>query len=658
MSDLSIPGVNGGQYDKLVEALIKKERIPRDREAESLEQLKLQDASWRQINQLSAEVRDVARNLYSFNNPFSEKNAESSNERALTATATRAAQNQTVTISVIQTAREDKFLSDSIDKGLEIPKGKYTFKIGEKEISVNWKGGKYKGFIDLVNSRAKDMLNISEIKVTPDTKALLFASKIAGEKNRLEFEDDAFDFALKMGIIKKNDSNIITPSVSSLETQPESTGKIDFSETVSATSRYMMELRVTLRTPAEGEARTSSSKDSAVYEQIGSVSYKGVTVQNEASKDGLDTLAAQNNGRIRAPKPPDMNVFSLESVKGAFIPLPPISNTEEPQTITVPLSEYGNVKALAVHNNNGGKSVVIEDIRIYDPKATGEYVPVNAVSTAQDAIINFEGIQVKRDKNDIDDLMPGVTLHAHEATEKQEKITVKPDKEAAKNSIIEFVAKYNRLLAQINILTQNRPEVIEELTYFSEPEKEDAEKKLGLMQTDTTLTTLKSNLRKIISSPYKPNEDSALFMLNQLGISTKSDSSAGIDRARLRGYLEIDEKQLDDVLETDMDAVRLFFGFDSNGDILVDSGLAHTLHEQINPYTQRGGIFSVKTGTLKTKMDFSQKKIAAYDKKLAEKELQLKQKYGNMEGTLKNLQKQSQTIENFDRQNRQNSNQR
>ena len=420
----------------------------------------------------------------------------------------------------------------------------------------------------------------------------------------------------------------------------------------------MMELRVTLRTPAEGEARVSSSKDSAVYEQIGSVSYKGVTVQNEASKDGLDTLAAQNNGRIRAPKPPDMNVFSLESVKGAFIPLPPISNTEEPQTITVPLSEYGNVKALAVHNNNGGQSVVIEDIRIYDPKATGEYVPVNAVSTAQDAIINFEGIQVKRDKNDIDDLMPGVTLHAHEATEKQEKITVKPDKEAAKNSIIEFVAKYNRLLAQINILTQNRPEVIEELTYFSEPEKEDAEKKLGLMQTDTTLTTLKSNLRKIISSPYKPNEDSALFMLNQLGISTKSDSSAGIDRSRLRGYLEIDEKQLDDVLETDMDAVRLFFGFDSNGDILVDSGLAHTLHEQINPYTQRGGIFSVKTGTLKTKMDFSQKKIAAYDKKLAEKELQLKQKYGNMEGTLKNLQKQSQTIENFDRQNRQNSNQR
>ena len=351
-----------------------------------------------------------------------------------------------------------------------------------------------------------------------------------------------------------------------------------------------------------------------------------------------------------------MNVLSLESAKGILIPLPPIADTEETQTITVPLSEYGDVKALAVNNNNGEKSIFIENIRIYDPQAAGDYIPVNAVSTAQDAIINFEGVQVKREKNDIDDLIPGVTLHTHDATEKQETITVKPDKEAAKNSLIEFVAKYNRLIAQINILTQKQPEIIEELTYLSEEEKKDAENKLGLMQADMTLTTLKGNLRRLVSAPYKPNENAAVFLLSQIGISTKSDSSAGIDRSRLRGYLEIDEKKLDNVLETEMDAVKLFFGFDSNGDLLADSGLALSIYEQINPYTQRGGIFSAKTDTLKTKMDFSQKKIATYDKKLAEKEKQLKQKYGNLEGTLKNLQKQSQTVENFNRQNRNQNN--
>ena len=145
MSDLSIPGVNN-TYEKLVEALMKKERIPRDREAEKLERLKLQDDSWRQVNKFSLEVRNAARDLYSFNNPFVEKIAESSNERSFTATASRGAKDQNVKLSIVQVAESDKFLSTEINNDLQIKKGIYTFKVGEKTISVNWKGGKYKGF--------------------------------------------------------------------------------------------------------------------------------------------------------------------------------------------------------------------------------------------------------------------------------------------------------------------------------------------------------------------------------------------------------------------------------------------------------------------------------------------------------------------------------
>ena len=96
-----------------------------------------------------------------------------------------------------------------------------------------------------------------------------------------------------------------------------------------------------------------------------------------------------------------------------------------------------------------------------------------------------------------------------------------------------------------------------------------------------------------------------------------------------------------------MEEVKLFFGFDSDGDILIDSGLAHAMYEYINPYTQRGGIFGIQTDSLKQKMDSSQKRIENYDKKLAEKEQSLKKKYGVMDGTLKSLQKQSQTMKNF-----------
>ena len=644
MSDLSIPGVNS-TYEKLVEALMKKERIPRDREAEKLEHLKLEDDSWRQVNKFSLEVRNAARDLYSFNNPFVEKIAESSNERSFTATASRGAKDQNVKLNIVQVAEADKFLSTEINKDLQIPKGKYTFKIGEKSVSVNWKGGKYKGFIDLVNSKAKEILNISEIKITPDTKSLLFSSNMTGAKNRLEFADDALPFAIEMGLIKKNDTSAIKTSVSSIETKPETSQKIDFSEAVRAKGQYVMELTVSIKEPSKEVVQKKEEMGEKIYEQIGSIAYRGIVVQNEPSNDGLEKTKMETN-KISGPKV-DMNILALESTRGVLIPLPPLSENAEKQTITIPLAEYGDVKALAINNNNSDKAVFIENIKIFDPKAAGDYVPVNPVSTAQDAIINFEGIQIKREKNDIDDLIPGVTLHAHESSEKQEKLTIKPDVEAVKNAIIELVAKYNRVFAQINILTQNKSEIIEELTYLSEAEIEDAQKKLGLMYADSTLITLKSNLRQTINTAYKPANDSKIFMLAQLGISTKSDSSGGIDMSRLRGYLEIDEKKLDEVLKNNMEEVKLFFGFDSDGDILIDSGLAHTMYEYINPYTQRGGIFGIKTDSLKLKMDSSQKRIENYDKKLAEKELALKKKYGIMDGTLKSLQKQSQTMKNF-----------
>ncbi len=661
MSDLSIPGVNG-TYEKLVEALMKKERIPRDREAESLAHLKLQDESWRQVNKFSLEVRDIARNLYSFNNPFVEKIVESTNERSITATASRSAKDQIAKLTVIQTAQADKFLSNEIDKDFEIKKGKYTFTVGEKSFSVNWKGGKYKGFIDLINSRGKDILHISEIKITSEKKALLFASEISGEANRLGFDDDALDLALNIGLIKQNDSSAIQAKITQNEVKAESSQKIPFSEIVRAKDQYVMELNLSVHTPVHEDNIGSASQHEGagetageIYEQIGSISYKGIVIQNETSKDGLDTQTALQNGITEAAsldtEKSDMNILALESSRGVLIPLPSLSDTEAVQTVTIPLSEYGDVKALAVNNNNGNKSVTIDSIKIYNPKAAGGYIPVNAVSSAQDAVINFEGIQIKRDKNDIDDLIPGVTLHVHEASEKQEKITIKPDVEAAKNSIIEFIAKYNRLLAQINILTQRQPEIIDELTYLSAEETEDAQKKLGLMYGDSTLHTLKNNLRQLVSMPYKSSEDAELFMFSQMGISTKSEQTGGIDVSQLRGYLEIDEKKLDAALNSNMEAVKLFFGFDSDGDILVDSGLAHSIYEQINPYTQRGGILGIKTDGLKPKMESSQKRIENYDKKLEEKEKALRKKYGLMEGTLKNLNKQSQTIDNFNKQN-------
>lgn len=657
MSDMNIPGIGAGKYDNLIETLMKKERAPRDSAAEDLKKYEQQNAIWRKINQFSTEIREKTRELYSFNNPFIEKTVTSSNERVITATASRDAREQTFKISINQIAQADSFLSQEVSKDFQVPKGVYTFTVGEKKFSLNWQGGKYRSFIDAVNKKGKDIIRISEIKTSPSAISLLFESQLTGEANKLEFSDDALSFALETGLIKKNDRPAVDAEKTEAVIPAQTTERIAFSNPVRSSQHYVLEYTVSLQSDAEAAVPLSASGDTplsseeAIYGQVGSVSYKGVTVTNAPSDSGIASERLRLNTKPTAPVE-DYGVLSLVSPRGTLIPLPALADTTELQTFSIPLSEYGDITGIAVHNNNTDKTVSIAQIKVYDPKATGEYIPVNPVSQAQEAVLTFEGIPVKRSTNKIDDLIPGVILKLEDKTDKKESISIKPDTEAAKNAIIEFVAKYNRLLAEINIVTSNQQNVIDEIEYFTDDERKTAKENLGALFGDTTLSSLKNNLRQIVANVYRKNADTPIRTLSQIGISTKSDASSGLNEARLRGYLEIDEKKLDEALKDSMEDVRYLFGYDTDNDVLIDDGVAFQVFKQIDPYVQRGGIFSTRTNGLAAQIKTSKDKIARYDKALEKKELELRQKYGNMDGALRNLQKQSDMINNFSRQNK------
>ncbi|MEL3904636.1 MAG: flagellar filament capping protein FliD [Treponemataceae bacterium] len=673
MSDMNIPGVTG-TYDNYVEALMKVERVPRDNAQKDLDTYKDKRTAWQNVNRLASTLRKSSNALYSFNNPFAEKIVGSSDENAVTATATRSAENASFKIKVDKIASSDSFLSQPIDKKMEVPAGTYTFVVGDKTISFNWKGGNYRAFMDTINKRGKDILSVSEIKTASNSSSLLFKSEVLGEANRLQFEDDALTFALENGILKKNDGSVVGFDRQSVSVQPLSSDKIVFSKTVRGSDGNILEITVnkgagsvSSGTPPPGQqdagtVGTPATADTKTFEKLGTLSYQGITVTNEASSAGRlpetpplpapNTPApSQNPAGGSIPQGTNLNIFSLESARGVLIPLPPISNIDEEQKITVDLAEYGDVKALVLNNPNPNIQIDVSNIRIYDPKSTGEYTAANPVSVASDAQLEFEGIKISRPTNNIDDLIPGVTLNLHDKTEGTAKVDVEPDKELIKNSIIEFVANYNQVLTEINILTQINPEIIDELTYLTDEEREAAEKRLGLLSGDSALNGLKNQLRLNATAPYRATDETAIMLLSSLGISTNSSVGGGeLEAGRLRGYLEIDEKKLDEAISNNLTDVKAFFGFDQNGDKLVDSGLAYTMYTQLSPYTDRGGIFATRITSLNTKITSSTEKIAEYDKKLAAKEKELKRKYKVMEGTLKDMQGQSDKIKSFSKQ--------
>ena len=486
---------------------------------------------------------------------------------------------------------------------------------------------------------------------------MLFESQLTGEANRLEFSDDALSFALENGLIKKNDRLAVDAEKTEVAVPAQTTERIAFSKSVRGSQQYVLEYTVSLQNnadvsaPPSGQGEQASSGGNPIYEQVGTVSYKGVTVTNAPSDS---SIVPETLGLNPVPAAPveDYNVLSLVSSRGTLIPLPPLADTTEVQTFSIPLSEYGDITGITVHNNNTDKTVSLAQIKVYDPKATGEYIPVNPVSQAQEASLTFEGIPVKRSTNKIDDLIPGVTLQLEDKTDKPESISIKPDPQPAKDAIIEFVAKYNRLLAEINIVTSNQQAVIDEIEYFTDDERKTAEENLGALFGDTTLSSLKNNLRQIVANVYRRNTDTPIRTLSQIGISTKSDTSSALNEARLRGYLEIDEKKLDEALKNSIEDVRYLFGYDTDNDVLIDDGVAYQVFKQIDPYVQRGGIFSTRTNGLAARIKTSKDKIARYDQALEKKEQELRQKYGDMDGSLRNLQKQSDMINNFSRQNR------
>ena len=683
MAGLNIPGVTD-QYNTndTVEKLMKIERIPLTREQNQLESLKTEKNAWRDINTKLSSLRDNTKTLYSFENPFNSKLTSSTEEYAITAEANRSASLQSFKVDVIQSASSDRFLTDELENDFKVPVGTYTYIVGEKQITFNWKGGTLKDFSNAINKRGNNIIKSSIIGASAGNKSLLIEAVPTGKENRLIFEDDAKTFAFDSGMVDKIKSQTQTFASSQTEILP--VNKIEYDEPV-----YMPPLSLT-NTKYDEEKQTATVEPRGAYQvkvpekilrdtdlhlqftitqketeditpeinktliqpelpDAGTAEYGGIIISNNLSDTNLN-LPPEPPAPLEPVKTNSILYAVMEDGSEKEIPYTPAEDGKAAQ-IDVKLSEYPGLKAIAVRNLNTGTSYEISSFTALDPVKDLGYGPKHPVSTADDAIIKYEGITITRSSNKIDDVVPEITLNIHDKTEKTATIAVKPDTEASKAAIIEFVGKYNQAVAELNILSQNKQEIIDELDYLSPEEKEAEQKKLGLFQSDFSLTNIKSNMSSTLAARYLFSDTAEITMLSQLGIATNAGGySGGYSQSKLRGYLEIDEKKLDDAISNHLDDIKMLFGYDSDGDLIVDTGIAYKLDKQISAYTQTGGILAMKTSSLDSKIKSSESKISKLENQMAKKEAELRNKYSQMEGSLNSLEAQQNTISNFTKQ--------
>ncbi len=669
---ISVPGISSsdGRLDteKVVEELMELERIPLNRMEDSVDEYQAEKVVWQDLGGSLESLRDNARFLYGFQTPFNDRVASSSNDSVLTATASREAEELTSEIEVVSIATADRFLSEPLPLDYQVPAGRYVFRVGDETISFSFSGGRLAALAAEINERGAGVLRARVVRSTRDREVLSLESQLTGAQNSLTFEEDALELALSAGIVEAVSDSSRDLSAAEGLLQP-------WTKEVSAEDVYVEEDRIVVGpggevslpvSPAvsvsptvvlEGEVRLVDSETpwSPPPPPPGpqlppgeSVTLDDVTVQNAPSRAPLlDT---------EPPGPPPVvrdNQILFAQEGSQAVPLPELNQSEDFVPLRLSLNEFvDSIRGVNVRNRNTYRTVELRDLRIYDSAARGNTRPVNAVETAGDAELLIDGVQVSRDTNVIEDAIPGVTLTLHNPGTVPVTLDVEPDREAAKDAIIAFIGQYNQIIRDVNILTRSNESIIDEVGYFTDDEREEARERLGMLQGESTLNQLRQRLQTIMMNPYETALGRRLSLLAQAGISTSAagPNTSGYNASRLRGYLEIDEQQLDQVLATDFGAMKQLFGWDSDGDLVVDSGAAYEVERYVAPYVQIGGIIASRTQGIDARIARTEDDIDRLNDRLERKEQQLRTEFGQMQSAVDSMDEATRALDNLNRQ--------
>lgn len=655
MSDISIPGVNSKYGTQaMIDSLVKVERnklVQMEAQKKDFEDTKV---IWQDSNKRMQSVRDAARALFGFNNPFGAKIGSSSDEKSVTIQATRQASDGEYDIKVIRQASSDRFLSKSLPLEQTLASGEYRFKVGEKELVLNFKGGKVQNFVDAVNLKNPALLKASVIKDKSDSQILQLEAVPVGAKNGLTVSGSALEELKKIGMmgpIKGFQQDLLTEETS----LPPGT-KQSWKPEAPLELKKGMELRMTVSFAAQPTAEAPSLPAGFTYPDGGSATFQGITI-----------VGAGMQGDI-PPPPPSEPPPEVRSLKGLTlqtgaqsIALADLPDTTEPTVLTIPLPADKTMTALDLVNGNSARTIVVSKIEVIDPTKKDGVEPQKPLSRAGDAQLQFEGIDITRETNAVADVIPGVTLNLIAPSKDPITVKVEPDRKAIKDAVITFLGTYNRLITDILVLTTIRPDnpansqILQEASYLSDDEKKKAESRLGKFQGDIGLNQIKNSLQRIMMDPYK-TDGSAFTLLAQIGISTNSTSAGGdrVNASKLRGYMEMDEATFDAAVAKDLEGVKKLFGSSTDGTLVVNSGAAFMVDELLRPSTQLGGFNAMRVSSLDAQIKTKTKEMADYNDYLARYQQDLKRKYGLMESSLNAMQKNSESLNSLNNNNNNN----
>jgi flagellar hook-associated protein 2 len=248
----------------------------------------------------------------------------------------------------------------------------------------------------------------------------------------------------------------------------------------------------------------------------------------------------------------------------------------------------------------------------------------------RDALFTVDGVAGSASSNDVTNAIAGVRLTLRGVTTVSGPITVTvappaSDTDAIKDKLRAFVDVYNSTVDAIRARLDER----------SVPNpRTAADQQAGMLNGDTTLTAILSQLRQAIYTPVR-GLPAGMSSLADLGVSTGS-ASATISRDALAGKLQIDDDVLDTALANNPSGVRDLLAGPANA-----GGWTRAFESIVHGADTTGGTIDVRITGADAELKRLQQAMADMDDRLALKESSLRAQFTAMETALAQSQTQS-----------------
>ena len=186
------------------------------------------------------------------------------------------------------------------------------------------------------------------------------------------------------------------------------------------------------------------------------------------------------------------------------------------------------------------------------------------VQSAKDATFTYNGIDLTRSTNDIDDIIVGVNIKLL-SDSGSANISIEQDRQPIKDELQNFVQSYNAMIEQLDKMTLADKE----------------EGKVGVFNGDSSIRNLGRELTRLITS-----FDNDGNSLSQFGISLNQN-----------GKLSFSPSDFDAKMDEDPKAMQKFFTgettFDDYGNEVVVDGIFDKLNTTLKNTVGFGGIISI-----------------------------------------------------------------